>query len=258
MVTDRLRRFVKEHPILARLHWWISLLRTIPAQEFLSVSKIRVLLTAAPYSQCSVYKLSALYETALSLERENIEGSFVECGVRNGGSAGVMATPARNNPGRHVWLFDSWQGLAEPSGHDIDPQGRPGKKGQALGEIEKATELILGKLRLDATRIHLVRGWFNETLPLLKDEIGEVALLNVDCDWYESVKFCLEQLYDSVAEGGFVFLDDYFYWQGCRKAVDEFVSKHPALELVRVDRVGVCFQKREARTASQADALCSH
>jgi O-methyltransferase len=51
---------------------------------------------------------------------------------------------------------------------------------------------------------------------------GLFQLLNIDADWYESVKLCLDTFYDSVVPGGFISLDDYGAWPGCRLAVDEF------------------------------------
>ena len=74
-----------------------------------------------------------------------------------------------------------------------------------------------------------------------------IALLHIDADWYESVKLVLERLYDRVSPGGFVVLDDYGYWEGCRRAWSEFwAGRGPAAELVDVDGVGAYFQKPAA------------
>lgn len=59
---------------------------------------------------------------------------------------------------------------------------------------------LLGAGQLDSARVHMVKGWFADTLP--RKEIGKIALLHLDCDLYESVKFCLEKLYDDIIEGG--------------------------------------------------------
>lgn len=113
-----------------------------------------------------------------------------------------------------------------------------------LGYEEKVRELLFKKLKLDNKVIHLVKGWFNDTLPIHKNDIGKIALLHLDCDWYESVKICLEELYDSVIEGGFIFIDDYGHWRGCKKAVDEFIKERDLkIELVKSDYTGVYFQK---------------
>jgi len=49
-------------------------------------------------------------------------------------------------------------------------------------------------------------------------------VLHLDGDWYESVRVCLEYLYDRVTPGGVIQIDDYGHWEGARRAVDEFIS----------------------------------
>jgi hypothetical protein len=75
-------------------------------------------------------------------------------------------------------------------------------------------------------------------------EIPQIALLNIDSDWYESVKICFEKFYDAVTPGGFVSIDDYGAWPGCRLAVDEFFQRRGLRHtMVRVDSTASWFQK---------------
>jgi hypothetical protein len=46
----------------------------------------------------------------------------------------------------------------------------------------------------------------------------------LDTDWYESTKKELEVLYPRVVANGFVLIDDYSDWNGCRQAVDEYLA----------------------------------
>ena len=85
---------------------------------------------------------------------------------------------------------------------------------------------------LDRTRV--VKGWFADTIPGLVAEIGPIAILRLDADWYEATKFLLEHLYDSVISGGAVVIDDYGAFAGCRDAVDEFRSARRCGELHRL------------------------
>jgi hypothetical protein len=58
----------------------------------------------------------------------------------------------------------------------------------------------------------------------------------LDGDWYESTRICLEHLYPLLSPGGFVILDDYFAWPGCRKATDEFRERNRiSSNLIRMD-----------------------
>ena len=76
---------------------------------------------------------------------------------------------------------------------------------------------------LDA-RVEFLPGWFKDTLP--DAGIGQIALLRADGDLYESTIQILDNLYDKVAPGGFVIIDDYKSWPPCKKAVDEFRARH--------------------------------
>lgn len=219
-------------------------LRNIPLKDLLKPKKLKLIATVKPFTMIAYRRLSVLYEHVLLIEKENVQGSFVELGVCNGGSAGIIASIGNHNANRHTWLFDSWEGMPEPTEIDISSFGMRAQKGLAIGDEKKVRNLLFKKLQLNDERIHIIRGWFNETVPVHKKEIGMISLLHLDCDWYESVKFCLDELYDSVVEKGFIFIDDYGDWKGCKRAVDEFVNKNNLrIELTRVDQTGVYFQK---------------
>ncbi|HXZ13267.1 MAG TPA: TylF/MycF/NovP-related O-methyltransferase [Candidatus Sulfotelmatobacter sp.] len=250
---SRFRQLAKKSRILRQAHWWFGFFREIPAEQLRDREKLNLILRAAPHSNCRFEKLSALYDAASALGREGVPGSFVECGVRNGGSAAVLAAVAARQPSREVWLFDSWEGLPAPSACDVAWDGQKGYKGQALGYRERAERLLFGKMRLDPARVHLVEGWFEATLPASASELAPVALLNLDCDWYKSVEECLEMLFPLVAPGGYIFVDDYQYWQGCRKATDEFLEKHPRMHIQELSHGGgIFFRKIEPLAVSAA------
>ena len=179
--------------------------------------------TVRPYALMDYATLSTLYERACYFKRTETSGSFVECGVRNGGSAAIIAATATKDINRHIWLFDSWEGFPETEEIDIGYDGKHAEKGAALGSEETVRELLFSQLKLDSDRVHLVKGWFDDTLPIT--DIGPIALLHLDCDLYKSVKFCLEHLYDDIISGGYIYIDDYRYYKGCKKAVDEFIKR---------------------------------
>ena len=216
---------------------------SIPKKDF-HTRKMKLIFAVKPYTMLDYPRLSKLYEIASNLEKERIKGSFVEYGVWNGGSAGIIASVARHNKNRHIWLFDSWEGLPEPTDYDFSYTRKRGEKGLALGSEEKVKELIFKKLKLNNNKVHLVKGWFKDTIPPHKKYIGKIALLHLDCDWYESVKFCLEETYDHVVKDGFIVIDDYGHWKGCKKAVDEFIEeRNLRIELIKIDYSGVYLQK---------------
>ncbi len=82
---------------------------------------------------------------------------------------------------------------------------------------------------VDGTRIALHRGLFEDTL----HPQGPVALAHVDSDWYDPVRTCLERVGPHVSPGGYVVLDDYFDYGGCRRAADEFLAADGSFEMAR-------------------------
>jgi hypothetical protein len=92
-----------------------------------------------------------------------------------------------------------------------------------------------------AERITAVPGRVQDTLP--GAATGEIALLRLDTDFYESTRHELEHLYPRLVPGGVLLVDDYGRVPGCTRAVDEYFTEHgPAPLLHRVDvqgRIGV-------------------
>ena len=101
----------------------------------------------------------------------------------------------------------------------------------------------------DPGRLHLVKGWFEHTLPAA-NEVERIAVLHCDGDWYESVRLTLEVFYPRVSPGGFVVIDDYGTWPGARRATDEyraFVGDRRRLR--RIDHTGRYWRKAASVTA---------
>ena len=64
-----------------------------------------------------------------------------------------------------------------------------------------------------------------ETLKNKNNIPEKIAVLRLDTDWYESSKYELEQMYNNVVCGGVIIFDDYYHWEGQRKATDDFFKK---------------------------------
>jgi len=191
--------------------------------------------------------LFSLYRQALFCEEHNIAGDFVECGVWKGGAVGLMALVnlKHGSERRHIHLFDSFEEICEPD-EDIDGDrairevkmwnNNGGTKGRLIplkgcydnrggpGTIQENEHLLEDTISYDPQYIHYHKGWFQHTLPEQHSDIDKIAILRLDADWYASTKICLEYLFDKVITGGFVIIDDYGAYDGCRKAVDEYLN----------------------------------
>jgi hypothetical protein len=213
--------------------------------------KLKAIQLVQPYTMVGFERLMNAYDIVRHAEEKGLQGAIVECGVFKGGSAAVMTMAG--SPQRQIWLFDSFEGLPEPGEHDgamaVEYAGqRAGGAlepiGQCVGPLDVVKELFFEKLRIDPARLNIRQGWFQDTLPVAKHEIGPIAVLRLDGDWYESTKVCLDHLYDLVVPGGYLLIDDYGYWEGCKRAVDEFLAArklHVSLNVV--DDSGVWFEK---------------
>lgn len=205
-----------------------------------------------PYSLVGSSGLESTFDVAENTIVCNLPGAFVECGVARGGCSALLAMVAANeNHGRKLWMFDSYQGLPDPTQEDFaegaDTTGshvRPLPKGSCLGTRQEVESLLFNKFKLNRNAIVLVEGWFQDTLPIRRNEIGPIAVLRIDGDWYESTRCVLLNLFDQVPSGGWVIVDDYGTCSGCQKAVDEFLAeRHIKAALVPDGRGGIAFQK---------------
>ena len=183
----------------------------------------------APYTMTSREGLLWTRKTALDA---GTDGAFVECGVARGGCSALMSLIARDeDKHRKTWLFDSYEGLPPQTEHDgkqksirhKDRSANDLAEGYCYGSYEDVSQLLYDKLELSRDDVIMVKGWFQDTLPEYKDNVGKIAVLRLDGDWYESTKCCLENLYDNVSIGGYVIIDDYSL-PGCRLAVDQFIE----------------------------------
>src|SRR5262249_53244417 len=95
--------------------------------------------------------------------------------------------------------------------------------GQCVGPLETNQRLIHETIGYPRALTQYHMGWFQETVPQATD-VGPIALLRLDGDWYESTKICLEHLYPRVCSRGIVVIDDYGKWPGCRRALDEYMA----------------------------------
>ena len=80
--------------------------------------------------------------------------------------------------------------------------------------------------------IKFVKGPVEQTLLKEENLPKKISVLRLDTDFYSSTKIELKVLYPRLINGGILIIDDYGYWQGARKAVDEYFNEKKILHIV--------------------------
>ncbi len=193
-------------------------------------------------TMCSNARLRGLHNAVRHVVAQDISGDIVECGTARGGSAALMGLTLKllEDDQRKLWVFDTFEGLPPPTSDDPDFEIANLYTGRCRGSLEDVTASFT-ELGIQDQAL-FIKGLFQETLP--GAAVDRIAVLHLDGDWYESVKSCLDLLYDKVVEGGIIQIDDYGFWKGARKAVDEFFEKRSiAPRLKHLDYSGRQFIK---------------
>ena len=202
-----------------------------------------------PYTMLSEERLYSLFTNAKKICSVDIKGDFVECGVAGGGSSALLGYVIKkySKSERFLYAFDSFSGMPSPTSEDKYEGVYAEDTGWGTGTCsapESSLREVCSKLDIN-NFIKPVKGYFENTLPKNKNNFNSIAVLHLDGDWYESTKTILDNLYDKVATGGFLQIDDYGYWEGCRKAVHEFEANIGTLfTLNAIDGTGVWMTKK--------------
>jgi O-methyltransferase len=189
-------------------------------------------------------ELQACYERSLDLlvERRGSRqiGDYLEFGVYVGSSLLCMhrALASRGLTGVRLIGFDSFEGLPPSASNEDEGAWRAGDYSSDLA----TTRNRLAREGVDFSRLHLVPGWFDETLTQKNREklgLERAGVIMIDCDVYSSAKaaleFCAPLIDDSI-----VLFDDWHSENlaarglGEKRAFDEFRAAHRGLNVREV------------------------
>lgn len=194
------------------------------------------------YKEFSMIPLDVYTDNLVLCDSINdIEGCIVECGVWRGGMiAGIYDYISKK---RTCFLFDSFEGLPEVKENDGKAAKIWQQTNDGVGLDNCKAEMIFAQkaMELAQSKNHnIIQGWFDKTLPDTKiDE--PIAVLRLDGDWYDSTMTCLENLYPLVAENGLIIIDDYYAWDGCSRALHDYLSKNNLPLRISQSKNGVCY-----------------
>ena len=228
---EALKSFIKKY--LKKKSLKITQISDITQQEWEYIDRV------LPYTMTNEERLVTLLRACKYVIDNDIDGSFVECGVWKGGSSLLIANFLSNHNAneRKLYMYDTFEGMSEPTENDVQYDG------QFAGDMLKRGEVIcyssfdeVAKTMHNSafTNYEMIKGKVEDTIPGTLPQ--KIALLRLDTDWYESTKHELEHLFPLVEKGGIVIIDDYGWWEGAKKAVDEYILKNNIkIFLSRVD-----------------------
>jgi O-methyltransferase len=217
---------------------------------------------AEPWTMVSDLHFKTALEAVEKVNKNKIAGDIVECGVWKGGMSMAMAlVNLRSNTDRHMWLFDTFEGLPEPSSEKDDRRAKKFYKELTSGEQSAKVVRSLENRGMEEgkwnygpidivknnmyystypkEKLHFVKGKVEDTL---KSEPlpNKIAILRIDTDWYDSTKAELDVLWERLQPGGVLLVDDYCSWRGARNALDEFFRDKLGLDASNISKNRPC------------------
>ncbi len=200
-----------------------------------------------PWTMTSAERIYALIQAVRYVSVNAIPGAIVECGVWKGGSMAAVAKTLlqMQDVKRDLNLFDTFEGMSEPTATDVDYSGR--QASELLLEnvgvrcvdapIERVKSLLFGT-GYPKHKLNFIQGKVEDTIPGSAPE--SISLLRLDTDWYEIDKSMNSfTSFPRLTRGGVIIIDDYGHWKGARQACDEYFAQNriPIL-LDRIDYTG--------------------
>jgi O-methyltransferase len=214
----------------------------------------------APYTMVHPTSIAFVIQEAARLAIENHRGAIVECGSWRGGTSFAMLLAQHAAVGRvvlPVYLLDSFEGMPPVQERDgpLALEWQSGAYPEWFFDNCLADESEVKKTArnfgFSESEARIRRGWFTDTVPKLLSELGpdNISLLRLDGDWYSSTILCLEHLMPIVQVGATVIVDDYYAWDGCARALHDWLSGHDHPYRIKslYSHLGAFFVKRSAR-----------
>lgn len=170
-------------------------------------------------TMCSPAKCEAFAEGCANSARKQVPGDVVICGVWRGGLA-IIAAAVLRGTGRHLWLYDTFDGMTAPGEHDGDDAHALYAK---LGNrwCDASLPEVMGNLSAwgvqQETPVGIVAGDVAQTIERRHPE--RVAVAYLDTDFHDSTQAEIRALWPIMSAGGVMFFDDYDRWEGQRRAV---------------------------------------
>jgi len=182
---------------------------------------------------CSQFTMGSIQRQKQTLQsinhvvQNNVQGDIIEIGVWKGGMIMIMLLKLMQLgiTDRKVHLYDTFTGMTEPSVEDVCRLGQASNLGD-LVKCECAFDNVYANVLSTGYPIDNIT-FHKGDIRLIDPNIdvpSKIAVLRLDNDWFELYKFELPVFEPNVQINGIITIDDYGYWNGCKKAIDAYLE----------------------------------
>lgn len=182
------------------------------------------------YTMLSCARRKQLLDSVNHIIKNNIDGDIIEIGVWRGGAIMLILYKLLQLgiTDRHVHLYDTFNGMTEASIEDVCIDGRNATDKDVFDSVrcENSFEVVYQNVKNTGYPMKFVHFHIGDIRNVKIEDIPDkISLLRLDNDWYELYKFELPIFEPRVTNNGIVIIDDYNWWNGCKKAVDDYISE---------------------------------
>lgn len=158
-----------------------------------------------------------------------LEGEIAECGCFRGLSSHLMLDRLKRTAGdftgRGYHVFDSFEGLSEPSAADLvsgnDAAAERVRRMCRRGWFAAPLEIVRQGLA-EFPDVHYHPGWIPSSFAGMPER--RYRFVHLDLDLHDPTLAALEYFYPRLVPGAVVVCDDY-QWPGERKAIQDFCAR---------------------------------
>jgi len=209
--------------------------------------EIKLIKEIKNYTMNGSLRIWALIVAFKSILQNNIEGDFVETGVWKGGNLILIQKLIEKYDIKEKKIigYDTFEGFPKGTNFDKDFKNVNAEdyflsKDNVENSDSFNSSVSINDVKRnfnDNSKINnnliLIKGKTQESLLDEKNIPKKISLIRLNTSFYESTKIELEILYPRLQKGGYLIIDDYGFWQGSRKAVDDYFNdKKIALHFV--------------------------
>jgi O-methyltransferase len=178
----------------------------------------------------------------------NVSGSFLECGCLYGATT-VFLNKFMDDEGfgpRRYYAIDTFSGFTfEDADHEVKKRG----KSAAMYDMFRENKKEWYDKTISMHGIKRVTSVQNDIMKVDFAALGPVAFCLLDVDLYVSTKDTLPKIYNAMAPGGIIIVDDCkdgTYYDGAAQAYGEFVNERGMAHEIVEHKLGVIRVPRSA------------